>query len=209
MREISLLQMMMHGWAMLSVLLIASIMVWTVIIDRVRALRRARTDARAYVRDLIALRRSHGTPTALRHCQRSTRPVAVVCARLLQKIGLRDDLERALENALQGEIRTLQSGVPILGTVGSTAPFVGLLGTVIGIVKAFRDIAVNVGGGPEVVSAGIAEALITTAAGLVVAIPAVIAYNYFVHQVHRLSEEIDLAAYELIEELSGTPEEQP
>ena len=103
-------------------------------------------------------------------------------------------------------MRLLEKYVPILGTIAGTAPFVGLLGTVIGIIKAFHDISVNVGGGPEVVSAGIAEALITTAFGLVVAIPAVMAFNYFIHKVQKVAEEIDLAAYELIERLSAGQE---
>ena len=71
----------------------------------------------------------------------------------------------------------------------------------VGIIKAFRDIAINSGGGPEVVSGGIAEALITTAAGLMVAIPAIVAFNYCIHQIQRLTEAIDIAGYDVIEAL--------
>lgn len=67
----------------------------------------------------------------------------------------------------------------ILGTIGSNAPFIGLLGTVLGIVKAFNDLALNSQGGPSVVMGGIAEALIATAVGLLVAIPAVVFFNYY------------------------------
>jgi biopolymer transport protein ExbB/TolQ len=91
--------------------------------------------------------------------------------------------------------------VPVLGTVAGTAPFVGLFGTVIGIIKAFASIAVNSGGGPEVVSAGIAEALITTACGLVVAIPALIGYNYCIHMTEVLMTDAELLVYDLIESL--------
>jgi biopolymer transport protein ExbB/TolQ len=118
--------------------------------------------------------------------------------------GGRDEKERAGQYALQTEINRLETYVPILGTVGSTAPFVGLLGTVLGIIKSFQDIAMHAGAGPEIVSAGIAEALIATAFGLIVAIPAVMFYNYCVHKIQRLTQEIDLATYEVIEQLSGT-----
>ena len=74
----------------------------------------------------------------------------------------------------------------------------------IGIIKAFADIAANVGGGPEVVAAGIAEALITTACGLLVAIPALIGYNYCVNRVQHISDQLDHALYYLLEKLDET-----
>ncbi len=73
----------------------------------------------------------------------------------------------------------LDKRLTILGTVGSNAPFAGLLGTVLGIIKAFNDLAMNADGGPSVVMGGIAEALVATAIGLLVAIPAVVFFNYF------------------------------
>jgi len=112
-------------------------------------------------------------------------------------------MQRALQHAVQGQIRELESYVPILATIASSAPFVGLFGTVVGIIRAFYDIAKNVGGGPEIVAAGISEALVATAAGLLVAIPALMGYNYFVRQIEREAEAIDLAAYDLIEALAG------
>jgi len=73
----------------------------------------------------------------------------------------------------------LDRRLSILGTIGSNAPFIGLLGTVLGIIKAFHDLSFNAAGGPSVVMAGIAEALVATAVGLLVAIPAVVFFNYF------------------------------
>ena len=89
-----------------------------------------------------------------------------------------DSVARALERQGQREVLSLKRGYGVLATVGSTAPFVGLLGTVMGIVNAFQMMAAAGSGGLGTVSAGIAEALITTAFGLLVAIPAVMAYNY-------------------------------
>ena len=84
-----------------------------------------------------------------------------------------------LENFASQQKRKLDAGLVVLGTLGNNAPFIGLFGTVIGIIKAFNDLASNPDGGPQVVMAGISEALVATAVGLLVAIPAVIAYNAF------------------------------
>jgi biopolymer transport protein ExbB/TolQ len=89
-----------------------------------------------------------------------------------------DSVARALERQASREVQTLKRGLGILATVGSTAPFVGLLGTVMGIVTAFQKMAESGSGGLGTVSAGIAEALVTTAMGLLVAIPAVMGFNF-------------------------------
>jgi biopolymer transport protein TolQ len=89
-----------------------------------------------------------------------------------------ESVARALERQAQREVQRMKRGLGLLATVGSTAPFVGLLGTVMGIVNAFQAMAISGSGGLGTVSAGIAEALITTAFGLLVAIPAVMAYNF-------------------------------
>jgi biopolymer transport protein ExbB/biopolymer transport protein TolQ len=89
-----------------------------------------------------------------------------------------ESVARALERQAQREAATMRRGIAILATVSSTAPFVGLLGTVMGIVTAFQQMAASGSGGLGTVSGGIAEALITTAIGLLVAIPAVMLFNF-------------------------------
>ena len=81
--------------------------------------------------------------------------------------------------------------VPFLATTGNTAPFIGLFGTVVGIIRAFHSLSVSGSAGPSVISAGIAEALVTTAAGLVVAVPAVVFYNYYLRRVETVMNEIE------------------
>ncbi len=88
-------------------------------------------------------------------------------------------MEESMNSFLAGQRQKLDHGLVVLGTLGNNAPFIGLFGTVIGIIKAFHDLSSNPAGGPSVVMAGISEALIATAVGLMVAIPAVIAYNSF------------------------------
>ncbi|MBI5512214.1 MAG: protein TolQ [Deltaproteobacteria bacterium] len=110
-----------------------------------------------------------------------------------------ENIERALRRATSRQTTVLESMVPFLATTGSTAPFIGLFGTVYGIMHAFlqlsgsRDTSTIDRVGP-----GIAEALFTTAIGLVAAIPAVIAYNYFVRQIRVLSIEMDVFANDFL-----------
>jgi biopolymer transport protein ExbB len=90
-----------------------------------------------------------------------------------------DEMLAALEGAKARERLRLERNLAFLATLGSNAPFIGLFGTVLGIIKAFHDLAGSQAGGPSVVMAGISEALVATAVGLMVAIPAVVAFNYF------------------------------
>ena len=110
-----------------------------------------------------------------------------------------DTVRRAIQRASALTANDLKKGVPSLATIGSTAPFVGLLGTVVGIINAFVGIASTGSGGIGAVSAGIAEALVETALGLVVAIPAVWFYNYLIGQVDYFQVEMDNSTSELID----------
>ena len=101
------------------------------------------------------------------------------------------NVERALRRASINEITILESMTPFLATTGSTAPFVGLFGTVWGIMNSFIEIGGQKSASLDVVAPGIAEALIATAIGLVAAIPAVMAYNYFLRRIHVLQSEMD------------------
>jgi biopolymer transport protein ExbB/biopolymer transport protein TolQ len=103
----------------------------------------------------------------------------------------------AMQRATAAEIERLEQRLTSLATLGNISPFVGLFGTVIGIMRAFEAISRSGSGGLASVSAGIAEALVATAAGLFVAIPAVTAYNYFVSRVKSHATEMDGAASEL------------
>ncbi len=107
--------------------------------------------------------------------------------------------ERAVEREQIMLAAELKKGLGILATIGATAPFVGLLGTVIGIVNSFQGIAASGGGGLEAVSAGIAEALIATAIGLLAAIPAVWLYNYFTARLETVFSELAYISRETID----------
>jgi len=102
-----------------------------------------------------------------------------------------ENIARALRRAQQSEVTSLESMVPFLATTGSTAPFVGLFGTVWGIMNSFINIGAQKNASLDVVAPGIAEALIATAIGLVAAIPAVMAYNYFLRRINVLTSEME------------------
>ena len=110
-----------------------------------------------------------------------------------------ESVARALERQAQREVQSLKRGLGLLATVGSTAPFVGLLGTVMGIVNSFQSMAITGSGGLGTVSAGIAEALVTTAFGLLVAIPAVMFYNFLQGWVDARAVDIAESANEFLD----------
>src|SRR5262245_21450399 len=112
----------------------------------------------------------------------------------------------ALRDAMSESLIQLKQGLGFLATIGSTAPFVGLFGTVAGIINAFRNIAATGSGGMSVVSGGIAEALVTTALGIFVAIPAVAAFNYFTGKIENFHIEMNRASTKLVNRLFKAPQ---
>jgi biopolymer transport protein ExbB len=109
--------------------------------------------------------------------------------------------ERAIERNMLLELTNLKRGLAFLATVGSTAPFVGLLGTTMGIVNSFAAMSASGSGGLAAIGSGISEALITTAFGLLVAIPAVWAFNYFTTKIDNLAAEMTYVSKEMIDYL--------
>jgi biopolymer transport protein ExbB/biopolymer transport protein TolQ len=109
--------------------------------------------------------------------------------------------ERAIERNMLVEIVSLKRGLAILATVGSTSPFVGLLGTVFGIINAFAGMGAAGSSGIQAIAVGIAEALIATGFGLMVAIPAVWAFNYFQTKIDNLTAEMTYVSKEMIDYL--------
>jgi len=117
----------------------------------------------------------------------------------LSREDLLDTVRRSIQRASALTATDLKKGVAALATIASTAPFVGLLGTVIGVINAFQGIASSGSGGIGAVSAGISEALVKTALGLVVAIPAVWFYNYLTARIDHFNVEMDNSSSELVD----------
>jgi biopolymer transport protein ExbB/biopolymer transport protein TolQ len=112
----------------------------------------------------------------------------------------------ALRDSMSETLIQLKKGLGFLATIGSTAPFIGLFGTVVGIINAFQSIAATGSGGMSVVSGGIAEALVSTALGIFVAIPAVVAFNHFTGKIETFHVEMNRASSQLVNCLFKIPE---
>lgn len=110
----------------------------------------------------------------------------------------RKNISKLMDAHKMSERIDLEKFLPILGTLGNAAPFIGLLGTVIGIIRAFKSLETNSAAGPTAIMIGIAEALITTAMGLLVAVPCVILFNYFMDKIKRFFIEMEVASKEFL-----------
>lgn len=135
-------------------------------------------------------------------CERSDSPVADVMLAAISKLSTPgESVHKAAERERQRLGLWMRRRLWALGTIGAIAPFVGLLGTVIGIIRAFRDIAAAGGMGFPVVAKGVSEALVATAGGIFVAVLAVVLYNYFQARANRATVEIRLVVDEFLEQL--------
>jgi len=135
-------------------------------------------------------------------CDVTPHPFGPVAAEVLRSLHQSPEVqEERLQIALSEQRIRLERNLSWIGTMGNTAPLIGLLGTVWGIMRAFHDMALTGSAGPSVVAAGVAEALFTTAAGLLIAVPAVMLYNYFVRRMGVLLTESENRARRLRLEL--------
>lgn len=171
-------------------LVIASVLTWTVFIAKSIELRRARQEAEGLLAGLNAARSLSALPTetaADELVAHARAEISQSAEALHDRDGLKERIISRLERHEALVSRRMTQGVTILATIGATAPFVGLFGTVWGIMNAFIGIAEKQTTNLSVVAPGIAEALLATALGLVAAIPAVVIYNHFVRQIaaHR------------------------
>jgi len=152
-------------------------------IERLRYYWSRRGDVDGQINQAAEKARSGQMKEAAWACSLIKHPAGPVAAAVLQSANLsRDAQEEKMAIALSEQRLLLERNLGVLGTMGNTAPLIGLLGTVWGIMRAFHDMAQTGSAGPSVVAAGVAEALFTTAAGLLVAVPAVMLYNHFIRQ---------------------------
>ena len=194
----------------LLLLLIASIFCWTVIFTKWRTLKRAPTENAGFlgvfwhgksIDEIFGkIDKFPGSPVAsvfrsgVRELRRQTSSEGETA------IGVEsvDNVHRALARAEHAEIASLERHVSWLATIASASPFVGLFGTVWGIMSSFQNIGATGSANLAVVAPGISEALITTATGIAAAVPAVIAYNHFVGQIRRVSVDMECFAQDFL-----------
>ncbi len=183
-------------------LLIVALVGFIFLIERLWTLNRARVNTRRLIATVITTLRNDGVQAAAEECQKVRGPIAAILYSGLQKADRgRDSVEKAIATAGTIEMSFLERGLIWISSVTTIAPLIGFLGTVSGMINAFEAIAASEQVNAKLVASGISEALITTATGLVVAIPATIGYNYFVSAIDRFVIEMEETSAELIDEL--------
>jgi len=202
-----LLHLIRTGGAAMAAIIACSILAVAVALERGIALWGVGADARN-LGELISRHLFRGdVAEARKACERSRSIAADIFLAGFSRHGRTgfDAVQSAVERERQSVALKLRAHVWILGTVGATAPFVGLFGTVWGILHSFHQMALTGQGGFAVVAGGISEALITTAGGILVAVEAVVLYNFFQTRIGRTQVELRLATDEFLELLKESP----
>jgi TolQ protein len=196
--------------AVMVALALASIICWAIIVEKSLLLGRLHSEIRSLV-SAAAPGAGQGMPSpqgeglAARVLRAGTREWRDGREQGESRFEYRHRMEHAMRHALSGELRRVEPGLPFLATTGAVAPFIGLFGTVWGIMNSFAGIAQSNDTSLAVVAPGIAEALFATAIGLVAAIPAVMAYNRLLVRLSRLRQDGQSAAADLAASLSRRP----
>ncbi len=187
-------------------LLLCSIVCIAVIVERAYAFWTSRANIPLLIWRLREYLPQGRLEDAKMACRQESGPVAAVALAGLENWGKpKEQIESAMARAALLETAHLERYLPALATVGAVAPLLGLFGTVLGIMDAFRAVAERASAGPSVVAGGVAEALITTAFGLGIGVVALVGYNYFVSAARRISTDMDAVASEVLDLLSSMP----
>ncbi len=187
------------GGFMMYPLILCSIVLLATVIERFVAFRRASMDGDELLEELKTLYKSDDPSEAIQLCEKLNRPISRVLARGLKNVN-RDHqaLEMAMVQEADNEIPVLESNLMVLRTIVTISPLLGLLGTISGIMASFRSVSVNGLSSPGAVLSGVAEALISTATGITLAVIAVICYNYFTHLAHKFADDLEFYSTELV-----------
>lgn len=195
-------QNFLRGGPFMYPLLLCSIIGLVFIIERMWTLSRARINVRKLMARVIRGLREGGVQHAMEELQRTRGPIAAILHSGLLRAGHGPDaVEKAITTSGTIEMSFLERGLVAVATVGNVAPLLGFLGTVSGMISAFAAIAQAEQVSAKLVAKGIQEALITTATGLIIAIPMNIMHNFFVAQIDRFITEMEEASAELVNEL--------
>jgi biopolymer transport protein ExbB len=198
-----LLSIFEKGGVMMYPILFSSVLMLGIAIERLYNLRRKNVINSDFLRNVRNQWDWKDIKKTLQLCNSFDNSLSrILKVGVLRVGGKLDEIERAIEGAGQHEASLMNSNLRVLGAVANITPMMGLLGTVFGMIKAFNVISLSGTGNPGLVASGISEALITTAAGMVVGIPALALYHYFRGKIDRYVFEMEEITFQLIEELS-------
>lgn len=199
-----LLDFFVKGGFVMYPLLLCSILGLAIVIEKIVSLRRKKVIVPEIVSVLDNIKGPDDIGLALSICEKHDGPFADVIQVGLESRDLpKDEIKEALNDQGRQEVHHLERGLVILETIAGIAPLLGLLGTVIGILKVFNVISVQGVGQATALSGGISEALITTIVGLSIGIPAVVVYNYFGSKAEELVLEIEKYSSMLLKKVSS------
>lgn len=194
------------GFAMYP-LLALSVVTVAIAIERVIYLRRARTDASEFMGVIHDLLSRNALDEAYKHCESTSGPISgIIQSGLKNQRRGRQEVIRAIEDAGALEVAKLEKGILVLQTISKIAPLIGLFGTVTGMIRSFQAMGGAGGENPRMVAAGIAEALVATAGGLVVAIPAYFLSFYFMNKVGKFLLDMQKSSIHFLDVLGDLEE---
>jgi biopolymer transport protein ExbB len=207
-----MIEILVHGSWVLWVILLCSVISLGITLERWRTMRAADVDSEDLLVRLSLCVKADDVPGAVELCDRTPGPVGDTLGaglrklQLLQKIGkgaeeMEDGVTKAMEEQGLHVVNYLEQNLTLLATMASLAPILGMLGTVIGMIKAFGNIKLMASLTPTAVAGGIGEALWCTAGGLLVAAMATVEYNYFTARVNRFAVQVQGAATKLVDRL--------
>ncbi len=201
--KMSMWRLFIAGGPVMWPILLCSIFAFAIILEKFWHLYKIKIDTQDFLNSILEKMKRHEVKEALQICDNTKSPVAhILKAGILKYDRPRPQIIEAIEDASLYEIPKLEKNLPMLATIGHIAPLLGLLGTVTGMVRCFQIVEAKATTlhpvMPGDLAGGIWEALLTTVAGLVVAIPAYVAYNYLVNRINHFVLEMEKASTELV-----------
>lgn len=204
MDSMNVIEVIRAGGPLMWPILACSVVALAIAIERFFSLRRASIDTREFMDTMRTVLRQNRIQEAIEICDETEGPVArIMKAGILKHNRSKEDIREAIEDAGHLEVPRLERYMSALATCANIAPLLGLLGTVTGMIRCFAMIQDKQGQvNPSDLAEGISNALVTTAAGLTIAIPTLVVYNYFVTRVENMVLEMEISSSELVELLT-------
>lgn len=200
-------ELFFKGGPIMYPLAVLSVIALAIIAERIWFLRRARMDTKEFMVRINEALGANKIEEASTICEEYRGPLGSVFREALKKHQRsREEIEKAIEGSGSIEVAKMERNLIVLGTIGKIAPLLGFFGTVMGMIKAFESIASSGLGDPQVVAGGISQSLITTAAGLSVAIPTVFAQYIFIHWINRFVLEMQESSFKFLDALTDLEE---
>ncbi|GIK60505.1 MAG: MotA/TolQ/ExbB proton channel family protein [Ignavibacteriota bacterium] len=202
----NLIEIFLKGGMVMWAILFCSVVALAVAIDRFLILRKAKINVPAFLVRIRGFIKSKDMSGAASYCLREKSPIGNMVRKGLKKFGMgHERVKEAIENAGRQEVSKLEKGLSVLATVAGVAPLLGFLGTVTGMIQAFMRIEDLAGAAnPGDLAGGIWEALLTTAFGLIVGIPAYVAYNYFLSAVSKFVSDMETVANDVVDTMQDS-----